>query len=200
MKIYTTAKELVKPTVRHIVRQMRGASNGGMELKKARKAVLNECKPIFTIIDGHYGNSKIRMIERTFNNMIYGGALEKSGYAIYSKQSKEICPTEKAIAEFGENVRLTQLDLVIPAITTIQHLVLKNGSNKVKSVELLAELDKLVANTVHPTDLEHNVRKEPRYRQVIRNLVSHRVLDKTGIVKYHSETKEFELIVKPIAA
>lgn len=200
MKLYTTAQELIRPTARYLARSLNGASNGGFLMKEVRVGVIKECRPILTNIDGHKGNTKIPMIHRTFNYMIYSGMLEKSGYAIYSKETKELSPTKKAIIEFGKNVRLTQLDLVIPALTIIQQIAEKTGQRKVKTTVLFEALDKMVASAVNEIDLSEGVRKEPRYRQVIRNLISHRVLDKTGIVQYNKETKEVELITSQMAA
>ena len=77
MKMYTTAKELVKPTMRIIVR-MTDSANGGMKLKELRKKVLEAYAPMMTIIDGHFSGGKQKMIYRTFNNMIYAKHLEKS--------------------------------------------------------------------------------------------------------------------------
>lgn len=200
MKLYTTAKELVKPTARYIARQLSGATNGGVALKNVRKAVLNDYKPLMTVIDGHFGNSKVRMIQRTFNSMIYSGVLLKSGYAVYDKTTKEVYVTEKAVKEFGEKVRLSQLDLIIPALVSLRSLASVSANGRVKSSDLLSALNSMVAGELAAEDMAINKSNQPKYRQVIRNLVSNRALDKTGLVKYHSETKEFEFLIAPIAA
>lgn len=200
MKIYTTAKELVKPTARYVARKMKGATNGGVALKEVRRAVLKEYQPLMTIIDGHFSRSKTRMIERTFNNMIYGGTLAKSGYAVYEKGTKEVFVTDKALTEFGKKVRLSQLDLVIPAIISLRELAAKSETGRVKSTELLKALNEMVAQDLVGEDMAVNKGNQPKYRQVIRNIVSNRVLDKTGLVKYHAETQEFEFLIAAIAA
>jgi len=200
MKIFTTSKELVKPTARYIARKMNGATNGGVALKEVRRNVLEAYKPMMTVIDGHFSGGKIRMIERAFNNMIYGGALLKSGYGVYDKSTKEVYITEKAVKEFGIKVRLSQLDLVIPALIALREPSAVSENGMVKSVDLLKTLNEKVAQNLVSEDLVMSKGGQPKYRQVIRNLVSNRALDKTGLVKYHADTQEFELLIAPIAA
>lgn len=200
MKLYTTAKELVKPTARFIARKLKGATNGGVALKEVRRAVLEEYKPMMTIIDGHYSGGKNRMIDRSFNNMIYAGYLAKSGYGVYDKTTKEVYITDKAVKEFGLKVRLSQLDLVIPALVSLRKLAVLSEDGRVKSSDLLKALNEQVAQELVAEDMVINKGNQPKYRQIIRNLISNRVLDKTGLVKYHADTKEFELMILPIAA
>lgn len=200
MKLYTTAKELVKPTARYVARKLKGATNGGVALKEVRRAVLEEYKPMMTIIDGHFGGGKIRMIERSFNSMIYAGYFSKSGYGVYEKATKEVYITDKAVKEFGVKVRLSQLDLVIPALVSLRELASLSEDGRVKSSDLLKALNEQVAQDLVSEDMAINKGNQPKYRQIIRNLISNRVLDKTGLVKYHADTKEFELMIRPIAA
>lgn len=199
MKMYTTAKELVKPTMRIIVR-MTDSANGGMKLKELRKKVLEAYAPMMTIIDGHFSGGKQKMIYRTFNNMIYAKHLEKSGYGIYSKDTKEVQATAKAMKEFAPVLRITQDELILPAIKILREISAESENGRVSTSELFTKLSEFIKSTATAEDLKFNARNEPRYRQVIRNLVSHRALDKTGLVKYHSDTKEFEFIIKKMAA
>ncbi|MDI6977140.1 hypothetical protein [Serratia sp. Se-RSBMAAmG] len=200
MKLYTTAKELVKPTARYVARKLKGATNGGVALKEVRRAVLEEYKPMMTIIDGHHSGGKNRMIDRSFNSMIYAGYLAKSGYGVYDKATKEVYITDKAVKEFGVKVRLSQLDLVIPALVSLRDLAVLSEDGRVKSSDLLKALNEQVAQELVAEDMAINKGNQPKYRQIIRNLISNRVLDKTGLVKYHADTKEFELMILPIAA
>lgn len=200
MKIYTTAKELVKPTARFVARKLQGATNGGVVLKEVRRGVLEAYKPMMTVIDGHFSGGKIRMIERSFNNMIYNQTFAKSGYGIYDKTTKEVYITEKAVKEFGLKVRLSQLDLVIPALISLRELSVVSENGRVKSLDLLKSLNASVAQDLVSEDMIVNKGNQPKYRQIIRNLISNRVLDKTGLVKYHADTQEFELLIAPIAA
>lgn len=199
MKMYTTAKELVKPTMRIIVR-MTDSANGGMKLKELRKKVLEAYAPMMTIIDGHFSGGKQKMIYRTFNNMIYAKHLEKSGYGIYSKDTKEVQATAKAMKEFAPVLRITQDELIIQAIKILREMSMSSDNGRVSTAILFNKLSEFIKSTASEEDMKFNVRNEPRYRQVIRNLVSHRVLDKTGLVRYHNETKEFEFLIKEIAA
>ena len=197
--MYTTAKELVKPTMRIIVR-MTDSANGGMKLKELRKKVLSDYAPMMTIIDGHFSGGKQKMIYRTFNSMIYGKLLEKSGYGVYCKEMKEVQATAKAMKEFAPNLRITQDELVVPAIAILREMSMVSENGRVSTALLFAKLSEFIKSTATEEDMQFNVRNEPRYRQVIRNLVSHRVLDKTGLVRYHNETKEFEFLIKEMAA
>lgn len=199
MKMYTTAKELVKPTMRLIVR-MTDSANGGMKLKELRQKVLEAYAPMMTVIDGHFSGYKQKMIYRTFNNMIYSKQLEKSGYGIYCKDIKEVQPTAKAMKEFATAIRITQEELILPAIKILREISAESENGRVSTSELFTKLSEFIKSTATEEDLKFNARNEPRYRQVIRNLVSHRALDKTGLVKYHSDTKEFEFIIKKMAA
>ena len=199
MKIYTTAQELVKPTVRMIVRKLSGAANGGVPVKDLRKSVIAEYQPMMTVIDGHFGKSKIPMIQRTFNYMVYGGVLDKSGLAVYVKDEKSVYATNKGNKMFEQPLRINQDDLVIPAVNILRDLCDKSETGRVKTSDLFKALSAHIQSIANEEDMKFNVRKEPRYLQVIRNLISHRVLDKTGLVKYHSETKELEFLAKAVS-
>lgn len=196
MKIYTTMEDLVKPTIRFVVKELE-KKNGknGVALKLLRKAVLEEYKPLMTLIDHHFCNTKLPMIQRTFNNMIYSKKLEKSGYGVYDQKEKLVMATEKAIKEFTTQNRLKQADLVLPALICLKELAETKKTDRIKTSDLFALMkERISENLVNEEDLIFNTRKEARYLQVMRNLVSHRVLDRTKLVRYHSETKEFELL------
>lgn len=198
MKMYTTAQELLKPTMRLVIRELNGAYNVGVALKDVRKKVIAEYKPLMTVIDGHFSGGKIPMIQRTFNYMIYSGKLEKSGLGMYDRSSRSIFATAKAVELFEQPLRIIADDLVLPAINILRDLAAQSETGRVKTSVLFKALYEQMSSVANDEDKALNSRNEPRYMQVIRNLISHRKLDKTGLVKYHRETGEIEFIVKGV--